>query len=126
MVDLQQVEQSLPTTQIGYDPESGYKFTQDFLSTKVRPDALVFFAEMAAIGFNRLLIERSVKLPDELGLVIKEKFLGQMAFLKGAATIEPIYFELGTEAANSLMKLLKGEIEHPVQKFLPTQIRVNE
>ncbi len=109
----------------GYTPEEGYQFAQKFLAAAERPEALVFLAEMAAIGFGKALLERRIRVPEDLGLVIKEKFPGQMAFLEGVAVIEPPYFNLGYEAAELLVRLLKGELEPPVQKFLPTQISVN-
>ncbi len=111
---------------IGYTPKSGYEFAQNFFATKSRPDALVFLAEMAAIGFGRALLEKGIKLPDELGLVVKEKFPEQMGLLKGIAVIKPSYFRLGIEATEAMMKLLKGEISRPFHSFLPTQISFNE
>lgn len=110
---------------IGFEPESGYKFAQEFFALKNRPDALVFLAEMAFVGFSKALVKGGYRLPEDLGLVVKEKFPGQMSFLSGIAVLEPDYFQLGAIAADWLMKLIKGECQPPVHQLLPVPLRMN-
>lgn len=109
---------------VGFEPDCGYKFAQEFLDSKSRPDALVFLAEMAFVGFGKALIERGCRLPEDLGLVVKEKFPGQTSFLSGVAVLTPDYFQLGAVAAEWLMKLVKGECQPPVQQLLSVPLKV--
>jgi DNA-binding LacI/PurR family transcriptional regulator len=109
---------------VGYTADEGYEFARRFFALKSRPEALVFLAEMAALGFARALIERGVKVPDDLGLVVKEKFAGQMKYLPGVAALEPSYFQLGAVAAERLMGLIQKRLEPPVRERLPVPLRV--
>lgn len=108
---------------VGFEPQSGYEFARKFFALKNRPDALVFLAEMASIGFGKALVERGYKLPEDLGLVVKEKFSGQMSFLSGIAVLTPDYFQLGAIAADWIMKLIKGECQPPVRQLLPVSLK---
>ena len=109
---------------IGYTADEGSSFARHFFALKNRPEALVFLAEMAAIGFARALIERGVKVPDDLGLVVKEKFVGQMKCLPGVTALEPSYFQLGTVAAERLMGLIQKHLQPPIRERLPVPLRV--
>lgn len=110
---------------VGYTADEGYEFARRFFALKSRPEALVFLAEMAAIGFARALIEHRVRVPDDLGLVVKEKFAGQMKCLPGVAALEPSYFQLGAVAAERLMGLIQKRLEPPVRERLPVPLRVD-
>lgn len=109
---------------MGFEPQSGYEFARKFFALKNCPDALVFLAEMASVGFGKALIERGYRLPEGLGLVAKEKFPGQMSFLQGIAVLTPDYFQLGSIAADWLMKLVKGECQPLVRQLLPVPLKV--
>jgi DNA-binding LacI/PurR family transcriptional regulator len=109
---------------VGYSADEGHEFARCFFALKSRPEALVFLAEMAALGFARALIEHGVKVPDDLGLVVKEKFAGQMKCLPGVAALEPSYFQLGAVAAERLMGLIQKRLEPPVRERLPVPLRV--
>ncbi|MFA0732099.1 MAG: hypothetical protein LKKZDAJK_000749 [Candidatus Fervidibacter sp.] len=109
---------------VGYTADEGYEFAQRFFALKSRPEGLVFLAEMAALGFSRALIERRVKVPNDLGLIVKEKFAGQMKCLPGVAALEPSYFQLGAVAAERLMGLIQKRLEPPVRERLPVPLRV--
>lgn len=107
-----------------YDAEDGYAFARRFFGRSERPDALVFLAEMAAIGFARAVLEMPIRLPDDLGLVVKEKVPGQMRFLRGIATLTPRYFQLGSVAAERLIDLMQKRREPPVHERLAVPLQV--
>ncbi len=109
---------------IGYTAGDGYRFAQEFFALSNRPEALVFLAEIAAIGFGRALIEQGCRLPDDLSLVIKEKIPNQMGMLSGIVVLEAPYFQLGQVAADVLLSLLRHELTPPVQRFLSPSLRV--
>jgi len=109
---------------VGYTADEGYEFAQRFFALKSRPEGLVFLAEMAALGFARALIERRVKVPNDLGLIVKEKFAGQMKCLPGVAALEPSYFQLGAVAADDVLRLTANRVApHPTDKQpIPTRV----
>lgn len=104
---------------VGYDPENGDAFARQFARLKDRPEALVFMAELAALGFGRAIMSLGWRVPDDLGLVVKEKYPGQMAMLSGVTVIEAPYFRLGAVAAETLLKLIEGQEKTPVEIRLP-------
>lgn len=104
--------------------EGGYRAMKEILALKPRPTAVFSFNNMMAVGALKALQEAKLRLPDDLSfLTFDDMDLFPFVDPPITAIAQPAY-QIGTEAAKVLLKLLAGEgSDVPMEITLPTEFR---
>lgn len=110
---------------VGWTADEGYAFAQQFVQQSERPEALVMFAELPTIGFLRRLQELNWRFPEDLTVVAMEAPSYSLAAFPGIVVTETPYAQIGAVGAETLLKLIKGEVQTPTCIRLPLQFREN-
>lgn len=110
---------------VGWTVEDGYAFAQQFAQLSDRPEALVMFAELPTIGFLRRLQELNWRIPEDLAVVAMEAPSYSLAAFPNVVITETPYSQMGAIGAETLLKLIKGEVQTPTCTRLPLQFREN-
>lgn len=106
----------------GRGVEDGVKAAEQFL--RERPDATAIQAvnDLVAVGAGNVLLERGVRIPEEVSLVGYGDILTSEYFRVPLTTVRQAKFRLGHAAMDSMVKLMAGE--RPEAQRLPGQIVV--
>jgi DNA-binding LacI/PurR family transcriptional regulator len=104
--------------------DTGYIETLALLDGPARPTALIIGADQLGHGVYPALRDRGVKIPEDMALVgFDEAGLAQ-TFQPPLTTLATTDYDLGKEAAQILMALLKGEAQAPVECVLEPRMIV--
>jgi len=95
----------LKTDDVSFD-RHGYELTQQLLSKRLRPDALVVYPEHAARGATMAILERGIKVPDELYVAFHRNL--ELPYFC-PFPVDYIDTSLEKMAENLFQKLLKNE-----------------
>jgi DNA-binding LacI/PurR family transcriptional regulator len=106
--------------------EGGYRATREVLALKPRPTALFSFNNMLAVGALRALREAGVGVPRDISLITFDD-MDLFPFVDPPITAiaQPAY-QIGTEAARTLISMLSGDLFVPREVVLPTEFRQRE
>lgn len=55
--------------QRGKDYESGYEIGLQYCNSKIRPDAIFAYKDLAALGFEQAVIDNGLKVPDDVAII---------------------------------------------------------
>ena len=104
--------------------EGGYAATREVLALTPRPTALFSFNNMLAVGALRALREAEVVVPRDLSLITFDD-MDLFPFVDPPITAiaQPAY-QIGAEAARTLISLLSGNQFVPREVVLPTVFRL--
>lgn len=106
--------------------EGGYRATREVLALKPRPTALFSFNNMLAVGALRALRETGVGVPRDISLITFDDMdLFPYVDPPITAIAQPDY-QIGTEAARTLISMLSGDFFVPREMVLPTEFRQRE
>jgi len=111
---------------VGWTVEDGYTFAHQFAQLSDHPEALVMFAELPSIGFLRGLQELNWLIPEDLAIVAMEAPSYSLAAFPGIVVTETPYAQIGALGAETIIRLIKGEIQSPVRVKLPLKFREND
>jgi LacI family transcriptional regulator len=108
-----------------YTQESGYKLAQQMLTEVPDTTALVTANNFIAIGAMKLLLERKIRVPEDIALVTVDD-------IPPAFTVTPFFTvaiqaasEMGKQAAQLLLNRVSGEMDAPCQEvILPVQMTI--
>jgi DNA-binding LacI/PurR family transcriptional regulator len=102
--------------------DAGYTETLALLDSVTRPTALVIGGDQLGYGVFPALRDRGVRIPDEMALVgFDEAGLAQ-TFQPPLTTLATTDYDLGHEAAQLLVALLKGDVTAPVERLLAPRL----
>lgn len=106
--------------------EGGYRATREVLALKPRPTALFSFNNMLAVGALRALRETGVGVPRDISLITFDD-MDLFPFVDPPITAiaQPAY-QIGTEAARTLISMLSGDRFVLREVVLPTEFRQRE
>jgi DNA-binding LacI/PurR family transcriptional regulator len=106
--------------------DGGYQATREVLALKPRPTALFSFNNMLAVGALRALREARVRVPRDISLITFDD-MDLFPFVNPPITAiaQPAY-QIGAEAARSLISMLAGDVFVPREVVLPTEFRPRE
>ncbi len=108
---------------VGWTVEDGYTFAHQFAQLSDHPEALVMFAELPSIGFLRRLQELNWLIPEDLAIVAMEAPSYSLAAFPGIVVTETPYAQIGALGAEALLRLIKGEVQSPINIRLPLQTK---
>ncbi len=47
----------------------GYEFGKEYINMKKRPEALFFYSDLSALGFEQYIMEKGMKIPDDVAII---------------------------------------------------------
>jgi len=108
-----------------YTQESGYKLAQQMLTELPDTTALVTANNFIAIGAMKLLLERKIRIPEDIALVTVDD-------IPPAFTVTPFFTvaiqaasEMGKQATQLLLDRVSGAMDAPCQEIiLPVQMTI--
>lgn len=103
-----------------FSRERGYTGMKQLL--KYRPDALFAGGDTIAVGAIDAITEAGLKVPDDMGVMGFDDL--DIALGYNLTTVRHAVQEIGSSAANLLIDLIEGRLEHPQQIILPTNLVV--
>ena len=102
--------------------EEGEKAALQLLNERTRATAVQAVNDLVAIGAASILLDQGIKIPEDLSIIGFGNVLMSQYFRVPLTTVRQPKFRLGVAAANSMLKLLRGE--RPESKRLPAEIVV--
>ena len=103
--------------------KSGYELGKNFLNLKLKPDALFFYTDLAALGFQQGVTELGLKVPGDVAIVGFDNIdLSKYGSIP-LTTIEQNANKIGELAVESVIKRLEGK-ETAVRTILEPKIIV--
>jgi LacI family transcriptional regulator len=125
---------ALDQAKLPYDPElvvegdyrieSGFRAGHALLSH--RPDGIYVANHLMTIGLLQAVEEMGLKCPEDFGLVSFDDYPWLGVFRPRLTTVELPKLQLGSEAAELLIKRIGGDQGKPVLKKLSPELRIRE
>jgi len=125
---------ALDQAKLPYDPElvvegdyrieSGFRAGHALLSH--RPDGIYVANHLMTIGLLQAVEEMGLKCPEDFGLVSFDDYPWLGVFRPRLTTVELPKHQLGSEAAELLIKRIGGDQGKPVLKKLSPELRIRE
>jgi len=107
-----------------YRIESGFRAGHALLSH--RPDGIYVANHLMTIGLLQAVEEMGLKCPEDFGLVSFDDYPWLGVFRPRLTTVELPKHQLGSEAAELLIKRIGGDQGKPVLKKLSPELRIRE
>jgi len=134
---LQGYKRALEAAGISFDPalvrhgdfqeSGGYRATRELLELETRPTALFVTSHLMAAGALRAIREKGLQVPQDLSVVTFGETPWLSLFTPSLTTVRSPIYEMGKEAANLLLRRIKGEApQSPVLVQLAPQLVVGE
>jgi LacI family transcriptional regulator len=107
-----------------YRIESGFRAGHSLLSH--RPDGIYVANHLMTIGLLKAADEMGLRCPDDFGLVSFDDFPWLSVFRPKLTTVELPKHQLGSDAAELLIRRIAGDRSKAVVIKLPTDLRIRE
>jgi LacI family transcriptional regulator len=107
-----------------YRIESGYRAGHALLSH--RPDGIYVANHLMTVGLLKAAEEMGMRCPEDFGLVSFDDYPWLGIFRPRLTTVELPKHQLGTEAAELLIKRISGDRSKPVLRTLQPELRIRE
>jgi DNA-binding LacI/PurR family transcriptional regulator len=105
--------------------ESGNELGKIFHEIKDRPDALFFYTDSAAMGFQQAVIDRGLKIPEDIAMVgFNDIEIAKFAS-SPLTTIKQDAFKIGKLAAQIVVNRIEGK-EQPNRTILKPELIVRD
>lgn len=107
-----------------YRLESGYRAGHSLFSR--RPDGIYVANHLMTIGLLKAAEEMGLRCPEDFGLVSFDDYPWLGIFHPRLTTVELPKHQLGSEAAELLIRRIAGDTSKPVLKKLQPELRIRE
>jgi LacI family transcriptional regulator len=107
-----------------YRLESGYRAGHSLFSR--RPDGIYVANHLMTVGLLKAAEETGLRCPEDFGLVSFDDYPWLGIFRPRLTTVELPKHQLGSEAAELLIKRIAGDTSKPVLKKLQPELRIRE
>src|SRR6202140_4725596 len=107
-----------------YRIESGYRAGHALLSH--RPDGIYVANHLMTVGLLKAAEEMGLRCPEDFGLVSFDDYPWLGIFRPRLTTVELPKHQLGSEAAELLIKRITGDASKPVLRKLQPELRIRE
>ncbi|MBN2281708.1 MAG: LacI family DNA-binding transcriptional regulator [Candidatus Marinimicrobia bacterium] len=109
-----------------FDKELAYRNIEKLLALKDKPTAIFSSDDYMALGAIEKIQEMGYKVPDDFAVVGFDD-IDVASLLKPAlTTVQQPMHDLGAEAAQILLDIIRGKTEAPVKKFLDVKLIIRE
>jgi len=93
-----------------HDYESGYDIAKYFISQADRPDAIFAYNDLAALGFEKGILENGLSVPDDVAIVGFDNIKRGVIAPVPLTTIHQPANEVGRLAIKMILKKIRGEV----------------
>jgi len=107
-----------------YRLESGYRAGHSLFSR--RPDGIYVANHLMTVGLLKAAEEMGLRCPEDFGLVSFDDYPWLGIFRPRLTTVELPKHQLGSEAAELLIRRITGDTSKPVLKKLQPELRIRE
>lgn len=107
-----------------YRLESGYRAGHSLFSR--RPDGIYVANHLMTVGLLKAAEETGLRCPEDFGLVSFDDYPWLGIFRPRLTTVELPKHQLGSEAAELLIKRISGDTSKPVLRKLQPELRIRE
>jgi LacI family transcriptional regulator len=107
-----------------YRLESGYRAGHSLFSR--RPDGIYVANHLMTVGLLKAAEETGLRCPEDFGLVSFDDYPWLGIFRPRLTTVELPKHQLGSEAAELLIRRITGDTSKPVVKKLQPELRIRE
>src|SRR6266550_5030662 len=107
-----------------YRIESGFRAGHALLSQ--RPDGVYVANHLMTVGFLKAAEEMGLRCPEDFGLVSFDDYPWLGVFRPRLTTVELPKHQLGSEAAELLIRRISGDHSKPVLRKLQPELRIRE
>ena len=118
-------ETDLPWADGWFTEQGGYEGTKWLMERNPNLTAIMAGNDKMAIGALRYFKERKLRVPDDVSLLGMDDIPAAEFTIPGLSTIRHNLFEIGTQAVNHLIGMVKEDVR-TLQKHLPVQLVVRE
>lgn len=105
-----------------YMSESGYTVVRNALREGLRFDAIQASNDQAAIGALKALQEHGLRVPEDIAVAGFDNLFPATLVSPALTTIDVPNYDMGVEAVNELVRLLKDPSAAPMQRTLEAQL----
>lgn len=109
-----------------FTPESGYNAAMSILRQTPRPTALFIGNDAVALGALEAARSLNLRIPQDLAIVGFDDIPWSAHFTPALSTVRLPAFDLGYNAGELLLAILKGHPPYPPQRLLPTTLIVRQ
>lgn len=89
--------------------DQGYRFGKTFSQLKNKPEALFIYSDIAALGFEKALLEKGIRIPDDLAVVGFDDILQAAYSPVPLTTVHQPAEKIGRIAVDVMQKRISGE-----------------
>jgi DNA-binding LacI/PurR family transcriptional regulator len=108
-----------------HDYQSGYEIGKKFRALPVKPDAVFVYNDLAALGFEKAILEQGLRIPSDVAIVgFDDIERGEYALVPLSTVRQPTKL-IGKEAVSLLLKLMQ-EKKANIHKVLDTKLVIRE
>lgn len=105
-----------------YTPDSGFVAMQELLTLSPRPTAVFVASDVVALGAMLAIKQAGLRIPDDIAVVGFDDIPLAEYYDPPLTTVRLPAFELGWQAAERLVRLIKKEELDPPDLLLPTEL----
>jgi DNA-binding LacI/PurR family transcriptional regulator len=107
------------------DYRSGYSVAERVSNLEEKPDAMFVFNDLGALGFLDGLLDRGIRVPDDIAVVgLDDIELARRARIPLTTVRQPVD-RIGAMAVDTILARLRGE-RTPVRQLLPPELIVRK
>jgi len=105
-----------------HDYESGYEIAFDYIKQSERPEALFIYNDLAALGFEKGILENGLSIPQDVAIVGFDNIKRGVVAPVPLTTIQQPANEVGRLAIEMILKKIKGELVKNRNILKPTLV----
>jgi DNA-binding LacI/PurR family transcriptional regulator len=91
--------------------DAGYEIAQHALALTPRPTAFFVYSDLAALGFQKALLDSGLSIPDDIALIGFDNIERSAYAPVPLTTIHQSTFEIGNMAFANLARIIEGYTE---------------
>ncbi len=101
-----------------YKLESGYEAMKGLMALETRPTAVFFANDLMAVGGIRFLLEKNIRIPDEMSIVGFDDIMISSVITPPLTTIKQPIYEMGKRATDILLGRINQKSGGPKENII--------
>lgn len=107
--------------------QEGYDFTKELMESKNPPNAIFCITDLVALGSMRYLKEKGYQIPKDVGLMGFSNWMLSRVSTPQLSTVEQHGFQMGVDATNLLLEMIKNnDVENVQTVEIKTELVIRE
>ena len=104
------------------EPRSGYHAAQKLLDLPEPPAAIFAFHDYVAIDVHQAILDRGLKIPDDIALAGFDGLRASMITSPPITTVNQPLAEIGRQSVLTLLDRIENNDQPPIQRTLPVEL----